>query len=63
MLVGRRMTTNPIAVRPAVSIGKALEKMRQEKVRHLPVVDKKGRLVGIVSRQDLLYAAPQRTLC
>jgi acetoin utilization protein AcuB len=58
MLVGRRMTANPMTVRPDVSIAEALEQMRREKVRHFPVVDKEGRLVGIVSRQDLLYASP-----
>ena len=58
MLIGRRMTPNPITVRPDVSIVDALEQMRREKVRHLPVVDKDGRLQGIVTRQDLLYASP-----
>jgi acetoin utilization protein AcuB len=58
MLIGRRMTPNPITVRPDVSIADALEQMRREKVRHLPVVDKNGRLQGIVTRQDLLYASP-----
>ena len=58
MLIGRRMTPNPITVRPEVSIVEALEQMRREKVRHIPVVDKGGRLLGIVTRQDLLYASP-----
>jgi acetoin utilization protein AcuB len=52
------MTPNPITVRPDVSIVDALEQMRREKVRHLPVVGKDGRLQGIVTRQDLLYASP-----
>jgi len=32
--------------------------IRQNNVRRLPVVDKKGNLVGIVSEKDLLYASP-----
>jgi acetoin utilization protein AcuB len=32
--------------------------MRQNQVRRLPVLDKEGRLVGIVSEKDLLYASP-----
>ena len=32
--------------------------MREQKVRRLPVLDKKGKLVGIVSEKDLLYASP-----
>jgi acetoin utilization protein AcuB len=47
-----------MTVGPDESIAEALERMRREKVRHLPVVNKKSKLVGIVSRQDLLYASP-----
>jgi acetoin utilization protein AcuB len=58
MLVKNRMTKNPITVKPDLPIAEALEWMRREKVRHFPVVDKKGRLLGIVARDDLLYASP-----
>lgn len=58
MLVKKRMTKNPITVKPDLPIAEALEWMRREKVRHFPVVDKKGKLVGIVARDDLLYASP-----
>ncbi|MFW6082634.1 MAG: CBS domain-containing protein [Chloroflexota bacterium] len=58
MLVKNRMTNNPITVQPDLPIAEALEWMRREKVRHFPVVDKKGKLVGIVARDDLLYASP-----
>lgn len=58
MLVKNRMTKNPITVKPDLPIAEALEWMRREKVRHFPVVDKKGKLVGVVARDDLLYASP-----
>lgn len=58
MLVGKRMTHNPLTTTPDVSVTDALERMRREKVRRFPVIDKHGKLVGIVSRQDLLYASP-----
>ncbi len=58
MLVKNRMTKNPITVKPDLPIAEALEWMRREKVRHFPVVNKKGELVGIVARDDLLYASP-----
>ena len=58
MLVGRRMTRNPITVKPDVPITEAIERMRREKVRRFPVVDKDGKLVGIVTRSDLLHASP-----
>lgn len=58
MLVGKRMTRNPITIPPDVSIAEAMEWMRREKVRRFPVVDKKGKLMGIVTREDLLHASP-----
>ena len=32
--------------------------MREKKIRRLPVVDKEGRLTGIVSERDLKAASP-----
>ena len=58
MLVGKRMTHNPITIKPDLPIAEALEWMRREKIRRFPVVDKKARLVGIVTHTDLLHAAP-----
>jgi acetoin utilization protein AcuB len=58
MLVKDRMTKNPITVKPDLPIAEALEWMRREKVRHFPVVNKKGKLIGIVARDDLMYASP-----
>ncbi len=58
MLVGERMTKRPITVDPETPFEDALDLMRREKIRRLPVVDKKGKLVGIVTEKDLLYASP-----
>lgn len=58
MLVRNRMTTNPITVSPTLPVSIALNEMRLKKVHRFPVVDGKGKLVGIVSQSDLLYAAP-----
>ena len=58
MLVKERMTRRPILVAPDVSISEALNLMKREKVRRLPVVDKTGHLLGIVSDKDLLHASP-----
>jgi acetoin utilization protein AcuB len=58
MLVEYRMTPDPKTVSPDMPIAEALAKMRQHKVHRFPVVDNKGKLVGIVSHSDLLYAAP-----
>lgn len=58
MLVKDRMSRHPITIRPDLSLHDALRVMHDEKVRRLPVVDKEGRLVGIVLEKDLLYASP-----
>jgi acetoin utilization protein AcuB len=58
MLVGNRMTKRPITVDKDTSVDKALELMHSEHVRRLPVVDKSGMLVGIVSELDLLKVSP-----
>jgi len=58
MLVGERMTKRPIIVNPDTPFDEALQLMRKEKIRRLPVVDKKGKLAGIVMEKDLLYASP-----
>jgi acetoin utilization protein AcuB len=58
MIVGRRMTRNPITARPDTPVTEAQALMRREKVHRLPVVDRHGKLVGIVSEKDLLYASP-----
>jgi acetoin utilization protein AcuB len=58
MLVNERMSRHPLTVKPDTKVDAALKRMREEKVRRFPVVDDGGRLVGIVSDKDLLYAAP-----
>ena len=58
MFVRDRMSARPITVTPETSLHDALRTMREEKIRRLPVLDRKGKLVGIVLERDLLYASP-----
>jgi acetoin utilization protein AcuB len=58
MLVGERMTRPVLSVSPDTPIQDALAKMRKARVTRFPVLNKKGRLVGIVSEDDLLHASP-----
>ncbi len=58
MLVGDRMTRNPVTILETASIDDGLHLMRERKVRRLPVLDSAGKMVGIVSDKDLLHAAP-----
>jgi acetoin utilization protein AcuB len=58
MLVGERMTRNPVTILDTASIDDGIHLMRERKVRRLPVLDESGMMVGIVSDKDLLHAAP-----
>jgi acetoin utilization protein AcuB len=58
MLVNERMSKRPITVTEDSPVDEALKLMRDKRVRRLPVLDKKGELVGIVSEKDLLYVSP-----
>jgi CBS domain-containing protein len=48
------MTTPVVTVRPEATLAEAARRMHERHVKRLPVVDASGRLVGIVSRADLL---------
>ncbi len=58
MLVKDCMTPNPVTVTEETSLHDALRLLRERKIRRLPVLDKAGKLVGMVSEKDLLYASP-----
>jgi len=52
------MSPDPKTIAPDVSVAEATERMQRERVRRYPVLDKRGRLVGIVSLDDLLRSSP-----
>jgi acetoin utilization protein AcuB len=52
------MTAHPITIDAETSVTDALNFMRQNHVRRLPVLGKRGHLIGIVAEKDLLYASP-----
>jgi acetoin utilization protein AcuB len=57
MLVGERMTSPVLFVSPDMPVQDALAQMRKERVSRYPVM-KKGKMIGIVSEDDLLNASP-----
>ena len=59
------MTTPAITIHPDATIPGAARLMNTHHVRRLPVVDSQGKLVGIVSRRDLLsvFLRPDADLC
>lgn len=52
--VASAMSTNVVSVLPDFPIALAAREMHTRGFKRLPVVDERGRLVGIVSRSDLL---------
>lgn len=58
MLVGDRMSHPVITVTPQTTLDDAWKLMSEEHISRLPVVDKKGRLVGIVSEKKILRYTP-----
>ena len=58
MLVGDWMSQNVITATEDVSMLKAGRILRERKIRRLPVVDKDGKLIGIVTERDLKAASP-----
>lgn len=51
---GQLMTEPPVTVRADETIVEAARTMARRRVERLPVVDEEGRVVGIVTRRDLL---------
>lgn len=60
MLVGDWMSRDVATVTGDVSMMKAGRIMREKNIRRLPVVNKDGKLVGIVSERDLRAASPSK---
>jgi len=62
MFVSRSMTQKVITTNPEASVFDAYEKMSRNRIRHLPVIDADGRLIGIVTDRDIRSALPYSKL-
>ncbi len=58
MFVSERMATDLITIGPNFTIAEAKNKMSDNSIRHLPVVDDEGALIGIVTDRDMRDAMP-----
>ena len=56
--VKERMSKNPVTVKPDDSLKDAIWKMEHGHFRHLPVVDGKGILIGILTDRDVRLIQP-----
>lgn len=48
------MTPHPMVIRPDDSLSEALRRLIQGHRRHLPVVDERGHVLGLISIRDIL---------
>ena len=55
--VAEIMTTDPVTVSPETSLQEAIQILAERDISGLPVVDKQGQLVGIISETDLTWQA------
>jgi len=58
MFVRDRMTPDPVCGYPEMPVTDAQEIMRERRIRHLPITDGEGKLVGLVTQRSLLRALP-----
>ncbi len=56
--IKERIQRNPVTISPSATFFNAWNLIREKGIRHLPVVDKNNRLVGIVTDRDIRQAAP-----
>ncbi|NBX69443.1 MAG: CBS domain-containing protein [Proteobacteria bacterium] len=57
MLVRDLMTENVVALQPEEDLSIANDLMAENGIRHLPVIDSTGELLGLISHRDLIKVA------
>lgn len=58
-IIARMVYTNPLVVIDnEATVEEAAKLMKHWKIKHLPIVDKNGALVGMVNDRDIVYAVP-----
>ncbi len=58
MIVEQIMTKNVLTLSPKDTVKSALTLMKENKIRHLPLLDGKGRVAGLVTERDIKSALP-----
>jgi len=58
-IIARMVYTNPLVVIDEnATVEEAANLMKHWRIKHLPIVDKNGALVGMVNDRDIIYAVP-----
>ena len=58
-IIARMVYTNPlVTIDESATVEEAAKLMKHWQIKHLPIVDKNGALVGMVNDRDIVYAVP-----
>ncbi len=58
-IIARMVYTNPLVViEENATVEEAAELMKHWRIKHLPIVDKDGALVGMINDRDVVYSVP-----
>ncbi|HET91413.1 MAG TPA: CBS domain-containing protein [Chloroflexi bacterium] len=58
MLVKDQMTPDPIYGHPDMPVVECQKVMQDNNIRHLPILDQEGKLVGLITQRSLMSAVP-----
>jgi len=62
MIVEQMMNTNVLTLQPSHSIKDAIDLLREKKIRHLPITNEDGLVVGVLSDRDIKDATPSNLI-
>jgi len=57
MTIEKAMSNNVVTIAPSSALVEAVRVMKENKIKHLPVVDSSGSVVGVVTDRDLKEAS------
>ena len=58
-IIARMVYTNPlVTIEETATVEEAAKLMKEWRIKHLPIVDKNGALVGMLNDRDIIYSVP-----
>jgi CBS domain-containing protein len=58
-VIARMVYTNPlVTIEETATVEEAAKLMKEWRIKHLPIVDKNGSLVGMLNDRDIIYSVP-----
>lgn len=62
MIVEQMMNKNVVTLQPTHSIKDAINLLQENKIRHLPITNEEGLVVGVLSDRDIKEATPSNLI-